>query len=189
MVEYSTNWWSTPTVSPNCNPIENVWASKKAFLCKSELRGWDSSIWKTLTPKKCQILCKMVFQRYSKKTAQLVDIQFYHSYTYFIMLLSSCFCPQTKKNHGTLECSVLRRWYGSSCSLSNCSEIDAISLQTVCWLWWFEIFKKINWFILGYNHLLIVLTLWHFISFLNSLVHLGHWSQYKSGWLWDQRHY
>ena len=35
--------------------------------------------------------------------------------------------------------NVLCRWSGSSCSFSSWSQIDTTSLQTVCWLSWFEV--------------------------------------------------
>ena len=61
LAEHSVNWWPTPPESPDCNPIENVWASMKAFLRNvykphnlESLKAGIKEFWKTLTPEKCQ---------------------------------------------------------------------------------------------------------------------------------------
>ena len=54
------NWWKTPAESRKLNPIENVWASLKYFLCyeykSSNLDTLKSGIlefWKSMTPDIC----------------------------------------------------------------------------------------------------------------------------------------
>ena len=55
------NWWKTPTESPDCNPIENLWHDLKEFLrrevkpkTKEELVTGSQQFWETVDVPKCR---------------------------------------------------------------------------------------------------------------------------------------
>ena len=59
--EKNINWWKTPASSPDLNPIENVWGSRKNYLRTNikpknlqELKDGIKEFWLTLTPSVCQ---------------------------------------------------------------------------------------------------------------------------------------
>ena len=54
-------WWHTPSVSPDLNPIKNVWGTIKQYLRTNvkptnidQLKAGIQEFWKTLTPEVCQ---------------------------------------------------------------------------------------------------------------------------------------
>ena len=88
----------------------------------------------------------------------------------------SCSLAATGSITFWVQCAMQMIWLFFS--LSSCSQIDAMSLSTVCWGWNF-IYSILNLFFAGDNSLLIFSPDSHsLLSFLSSTVLLGHILRY-----------